>query len=300
MTRVFSPVLVLVALLPTPAMGQAQSQQAPTSQGEHGGHAPAVPARSPGDPQDQSAQVPVAAPSQLPSFIPTLSDADRRAAFPDVAGHAVHDNVVNYFVLFDQLEWLHGSGGSALNWDNKGWVGKDRDRLWFRSEGERDGDGVEHAEAQVFYGRALRRWWDVLIGVRQDMRPGPSRTWAAIGLQGLAPYWFEVEATAYIGESGRTHFRFETEYEQLLTNRLILQPLIEVEVYGKADPERGIGGGLSSADAGLRVRYEFRREFAPYVGVTWGRKFFGTADAARAAGASTSGTRLATGLRLWF
>jgi copper resistance protein B len=247
---------------------------------------------------DHSQHQPRAA--DLPAFVPPVTDEDRRAAFPDVDGHAVHDRAVNYFVLFDQLEWLQGSGGSAMSWDNKGWVGKDRDRLWFRSEGERDGDGVEHAEAQAFYGRAIRRWWDVLVGMRQDMRPGPARTWAAVGLQGLAPYWFEVEATAYVGAEGRTHFRFETEYELLLTNRLILQPLIELEVYGKDDPERGIGSGLSSADAGLRVRYEFRREFAPYIGVNWDRKFMATADFARAAGNRTSGARVATGLRLWF
>ena len=121
-----------------------------------------------------------------------------------------------------------------------------------------------------------------------------------MGIQGLAPYWFEVEATAYVGAGGRTHFRFEGEYELLLTNRLIFQPLLEVEVYGKADPERGIGAGISTAEAGLRLRYEFRREFAPYLGVTWQRKFFGTADAARAAGEETGGARLAVGLRFWF
>lgn len=130
--------------------------------------------------------------------------------------------------------------------------------------------------------------------------PGPARTWAAVGIQGLAPYWFELEATAYIGESGRTHLRFETEYELLLTNRLILQPQVEREIYGKSDPERHIGTGLSSRDTGLRLRYEFRREFAPCVGVTWSRKFFGTADLAEAAGEDTSAARLAVGVRVWF
>ena len=132
------------------------------------------------------------------------------------------------------------------------------------------------------------------------MRPGPAQTWAAVGVQGLAPYWFNVEATAYVGAAGRTHFRFETEYELLLTNRLILQPLVEVEVYGKSDPERGIGTGLSTADAGLRLRYEVRREFAPYVGLVWSRQFFGTADLAEATGGRSGGARLAVGIRLWF
>ena len=106
-----------------------------------------------------------------------------------------------------------------------------------------EGGDLAEAQAHAPYGRAIHRWWDVVAGVRQDFRPGPARTWAAVGVQGLAPYWFEVEATAYIGESGRTHFRFETEYELLLTNRLVLQPLVELEIYGKSDPERGIGAG---------------------------------------------------------
>ena len=114
----------------------------------------------------------------------------------------------------------------------------------------------------------------------------------AVGVQGLAPYWFEVEASAYVETSGRTHVRVETEYDLLLTNRLVLQPLVEFEIYGRADPERRIDAGLSTGELGLRLRYEFRREFAPYVGVVWNRKFFGTADYAEAAGERTSGARL--------
>lgn len=236
---------------------------------------------------------------ELPPFIPAPSDADRAAAFPDVRGHSVHDTAVNAFLLFDQLEWTTGSGSDVFSWDTKGWIGQDLDRFWFRTEGEGAAGRVDGAEAQLFYGRAIARWWDLVAGVRQDFRPGSPQTWAAVGVQGLAPYWFEVEATAAIGASGRTLFRLETEYELLLTNRLILQPLVEVDIYGKSDPARGIGAGLSSMDAGLRLRYELRREFAPYVGVVWNRSFFGTADLARAAGERTSGTRLALGVRIW-
>jgi copper resistance protein B len=139
-----------------------------------------------------------------------------------------------------------------------------------------------------------------VAGVRQDFEPGPSRTWAAVGVQGLAPYWFEVELTGYVGASGRTHLRGEVEYELLLTNRLVLQPLVEVELYGESDPERGIGAGLSTTDIGLRLRYEFKREFAPYIGVTWNNKWGQTGDFARAAGDDTGGARFVTGLRLWF
>lgn len=246
-------------------------------------------------PADRATPEPPAPPADLPP----ITDADRAAAFPDVEAHATGENALHTFLLFDQLEWLAAGGAADLNWDSKGWVGRDRDRVWFRSEGERADDSVAHAEVQAFYGRAVSRWWEVVAGVRQDVRPGPARTWAAIGVQGLAPYWFEVEATAYVGAAGRTHLRFETEYELLLTNRVILQPLVEVEIFGKSDPERGIGAGLSSVDAGLRLRYEVRREFAPYVGVAWNRTFFGTAHYARTVGDRTSGARLALGLRLW-
>lgn len=234
-----------------------------------------------------------------PPVVPPVTDADRAAAFPDVAGHAVHDRAIHAFVLFDQLEWQSGDGG-GVSWDNKGWVGRDVDRLWFRTEGETDGDRLEDAQAHVLYGRAFAPWWEVVAGVRQDFRPGPGRTWAAVGVQGLAPYWFEVEATAYVGESGRTHARLEVEYELLFTNRLVLQPLAELEIYGKSDPARGIGAGLSTAEMGLRLRYEFRREFAPYVGLTWSRKFGRTADLAREAGDEVGGARFVVGVRTWF
>lgn len=305
---------VLATALAAPGPGgHAYAQQAapikpPAAQGQ-GGHAqhtqakpkpkPQEPAR-PADPATHQGHEGHKPPAPLPPHVPPLTDEDRRAAFPDVKGHTVHDTAMNYYVLFDQFEWRAGGDESGLSLDNRGWIGGDIDRFWFRAEGEMDGSDVGEAQAHALYGRAVARWWDLVAGVRQDVRPGPARTWAAIGIQGLAPYWFEVEATAYVGAGGRTHFRFETEYELLLTNRLILQPLAEVEIYGKSDPERGIGAGLSSLDAGLRLRYEIRRELAPYVGVTWSRKFFGTKDLAEAAGEESDGARLALGLRFWF
>jgi copper resistance protein B len=237
--------------------------------------------------------------AELPAFIPPVTDADRAAAFPDVMGHSVHDSDINYFVLLDQLEWHPAEGPDGLDWDARGWIGKDRDRFWFRTEGVSDLGQVRDAHTHLLYGRALSRWWDVVAGIRQDVRPGSPQTWASVGIQGLAPYWFEVQATANVGGSWRTQLRLEAEYELLLTNRWILQPLVEVGIYGKADPSRDIGAGLSSVDAGLRLRYLVRREFAPYVGVTWNWKFFGTKDLARESGAPTSLTRLALGVRLW-
>lgn len=296
----------LIALWPAISGGQTSSSAPPPPPlpptEDHASHGqgqpkpvpPAIPA-----PEEDHSQHQMPPRGELPSFIPPLTDEDRTAAFPDVRGHTVHDNAVNYFVLIDQLEWQSGTGGAGLSWDDKGWIGRDRARVWFRTEGGREDGRLVDAEAHVLYGRSVSRWWDVVAGVRQDVRPGPLQTWAAVGVQGLAPQWFEVEATAYVGVGGRTHFRFETEYELLLTNRLILQPLVEVQVYGKADPERGVGAGLSSGDAELRLRYEFRRQLAPYVGVSWSRTFFGTRDLAKAAGDRTGGARLAVGMRLW-
>lgn len=232
--------------------------------------------------------------------IPPVTDADRAAAFPpDLAGHAVHDHAIVAMFLFDQLEW-QGTDDNVANVDYRSWIGTDRNRLWIRSELESERSTVETAFVDVLYGRPIARWWDLVAGVRQDFQPGPGRTWVGGGVQGLAPYFFEVDATAYVGEDWRTHARFEVEYEMLLTNRLVLQPLVEAELYGKSDPDRGLGAGLSTLEGGLRLRYEFKREFAPYIGITWGRKMFGTADAARAEGQDVSATRFAVGLRTWF
>lgn len=231
--------------------------------------------------------------------LPPPTAAELAAAFPQVDGHTVHDRAVHTFVLLDRLEWQPGAS-DELSWEVRGWVGGDVTRLWFRSEGETTSDTLHDAEVHAMAGRAFARWWEVVAGVRQDVRPGPAQTWAAFGVQGLAPYWFEVEATAYIGGGGRTQFRVETEYDLLLTNRLMLQPTLEANLFGRADPTRGIGAGLSTIDAGLRLRYEIRREFAPYVGISWSRKLAGTADLARAAGEDTGGTRLAMGVRLWY
>ena len=292
MNRLARPAAALAALLfmvtlPAPAAAQPPDP--------HAGHVmpPQAPDPHAGHRMDQ-------VPAQPPPDVPALTDADRAAAFPDVQGHATRENAVHYFVLFDQFEWQAGSGSNGLSWDNKGWVGTDTNRLWFRSEGDAAGGTLSTAQAHVMWGRPFARWWDVVAGIRQDVRPGSPHTWAAVGLQGLAPYWFEVDATAYVGASGRTHARFEVEYELLLTNRLMLQPVVELEVAGKADPERGVGAGLSTADAGLRLRYEIRRELAPYVGVSWQSAFGKTADYARAAGKDAQGVRMATGLRWWF
>ena len=252
--------------------------------------------------EDHSAHRPPQEPSKdkPKEPVPPVTDADRAAAFPQgLDGHAVHDRPINWFVLFDQLEWQGGDSGS-FNLENTSWIGGDINRLWIRAEAESDNDAVEAAAVHALWGRSFSRWWDFVAGVRQDFRPGDPQTWAAFGIQGLAPYWFEIEATGYLGAGGRTHARIEAEYDLLLTNKLVLQPLGGLELYGKSDPERGIGAGLSSIEAGLRLRYEIRREFAPYLGITWDRKLFGTADLARDNGEQVGAARLAFGVRTWF
>jgi copper resistance protein B len=216
-----------------------------------------------------------------------------------VEDHAVHEPAIHFFVLADRIEWQAGTR-PEVRVDTRGWIGGDRDRLWFRAEGAARDGRVDEAQAHVLFGRRIRRWWDVVGGVRQDIRPGGAQTWAAIGIQGLAPYWFDVEVTAYVGGSGRTQFRAAAEYELLLTNRLILQPHLEAVFAGKSDPERGIGAGPSATDAGFRVRYEIRRELAPYAGVVWTRAWRRTAELAEAGGDEAGRARFVTGLRLWF
>ena len=241
-----------------------------------------------------------AAPTESRTPIPALTDADRAAVFTSHAGHQVHDSAINTYFLADKLEWQDADDASTLAWDLSGWIGGDIDRLWLRSEGERSNGKTEDAEVQALWGHAISPWWDVVTGVRQDFKPGAPQTWAAFGLQGMALYNFEAEATAFLGENGQSALRLEGDYDILLTNRLILQPTAELNVYGKNDPQRGIGSGLANTEAGLRLRYEFRREFAPYIGVTWNRTYGHTADYAREEGEDRSEARLVLGVRLWF
>ncbi|NQD95763.1 copper resistance protein B [Pseudomonas sp. CrR25] len=232
--------------------------------------------------------------------IPLLTDADRAAAFPPLPGHAVHDKMRSWFLLFDQLEYQDADEGSVLSWDASAWIGGDIDRLWLRSEGERTNGMTEEAEIQLLWGHAIGPWWELVGGVRQDFEPGSPQTWGAFGIQGMPLYGLEVEATGFVGEQGQSALRLEGDYDMLLTNRLILQPTAEVNFYGKNDHERGVGSGLANSEVGLRLRYELRREFAPYLGVTWNRAYGNSADLVREEGGDVSEARLVAGIRLWF
>jgi copper resistance protein B len=203
-------------------------------------------------------------------------------------------------VLIDSLERVNGKDGVSTNYDMQAWFGRDYNRLVLKAEGDIADGKLEEARTELLWGHALASYWDVQLGVRHDSGDGPNRTWLAVGVQGLAPYWFEVDATAYIGDAGRTALRVEAEYDVLLTQKLVLQPSTEWSFYGKADPTKGIGSGLTDASAGVRLRYEFSRQFAPYLGVEWTRKFGSTASMAKTAGARSNDTRWVAGVRFWF
>jgi copper resistance protein B len=200
----------------------------------------------------------------------------------------------------DQLEAFHGPGGNGQRWDLQAWYGTDGNRLWLRSEGVRENGSPSDGDVETLWSHAVAPYWDTQLGVRHDFGDGPGRDWAAFGVQGLAPYWFELAATAYAGPSGRTAARLRVEYELLFTQRLILQPVLELNLYGKADPQHRIGEGLSDASLGLRLRYEIRRRFTPYLGVAWVRRFGATAGYARAAGKPVFEPQWVAGVRVWF
>ncbi|MEW6330492.1 MAG: copper resistance protein B [Pseudomonadota bacterium] len=203
-------------------------------------------------------------------------------------------------LLMDRLERVRSRDNSYTEYDLQAWFGRTYDRAVLKAEGEVDDGKLQDAHTQLLWGHAISAYWDTQLGVRHDSGQEPSRTWLAFGVQGLAPYWFEMDITGYIGESGRTALGLEAEYELLLTQKLILQPRIEANIYGKRDAERELGSGLSDLTAGVRLRYEIRREIAPYIGIERSGKFGGTADFARAEGKQTKETRVVAGLRFWF
>jgi len=236
--------------------------------------------------------------------VPPITAEQRAAAFPDLGdvrgGHGTHEDPFNSFVLIDRLEAAEAHGAERLDWDVEAWVGRSLRRVWLRSKGEHLGGATAHADVELFAGIAIARWWEIVAGARHDFEPNPSRTWAALGVQGLAPYGFELEATAYLGEGGRSAARVDAAQEFAITPRLIVEPSLELDWYGSSDRERGLGRGLSSGELALRLRYEVRREVAPYVGVVREKAFGETADLRRAAGRDPDDTRVVAGIRLWF
>ncbi|MHB1272624.1 MAG: copper resistance protein B [Rhodanobacter sp.] len=228
---------------------------------------------------------------------PDYSDG---VGYGSMKGMDMADNAPLGMLLIDQLEAFHSRDGSGQRWDAEAWYGNDSNKLWARTEGDRTPSRIEEGTLEAFWNHNVATYWSTQLGVRQDLGTGPRRSWAAFGVQGLAPYWFELEATGYVGQAGRTAARLRATYELLLTQRLILQPELEVNLHGKADPARRIGSGLADAQMGLRLRYEIRRQFAPYIGVVWTRRFGAAADFARIDRQPIFDRQLVAGVRIWF
>lgn len=264
-----------------------RGMQEPSMSMQHAGHAMPAPAARAGTSNDH-------VPPPPPQYeLPPMSPAHMADMMQ------MYDKALRGMWLFDRLERRRGTGGDGSTaWSAEGWWGGDVDRLWLKTEGERSGDGTHDARAELLWGHAASTFWDWQLGVRHDFGQGPSRQWVAAGVQGLAPYWFELAATLYAGPQGRTAARFEASYELRFTQRLILSPELELNLYGKDDPRRGIRAGLSEAEAGLRLRYEFSRRFAPYIGIEQTRRFGRFDDVRRHEPARE--TAWVAGLRFWF
>jgi len=203
--------------------------------------------------------------------------------------------------ILERLEAGFGDDDTTFVWDAQGWIGGDINRLTWKAEGEGvSGDGVDDIEVQALYSRAVRPFWDVQIGVRHDFADGDDTTHLVAGVQGVAPGWWEVDAALFLSSDGDLTARVEAEYDLRLTQRLILQPRVELDLSAADEPARGLSSGFTGAEAGLRLRYEIRREFAPYVGVEWHSALGGAADLARAAGHPVEETRFLIGLRAWY
>jgi copper resistance protein B len=233
--------------------------------------------------------------------VATRRPADAGGAAPAaMPGMDMADNAPLGMLLIDQLEAFDGRDANGQAWEVQGWYGRDLDKLWLRSEGERSAGRLEDADLEALWSHAIATFWNSQLGVRHDFGEGPGRSWLAFGVQGLAPYWFELEATGYLGASGRSAARLRADYELLFTQRLILQPELEANLYGRDDPARRIGSGLSDVQFGLRLRYELHRQFAPYVGVNWVRRVGTTADYARQEGRPLLDRQFIAGVRIWF
>ena len=210
------------------------------------------------------------------------------------------DDPVITKIMIDQFEVRVTEGADPVVLEAQAWIGQDLRKIWLKTDLERVEGDTEEAEFQALYSQSISPFWELQVGWRHDARPAPNRDWVVIGFQGLSPYWFEVDTAIFIGESGRIGARLEAEYEVMFTQRLILTPEIEANAYSKDDKSTGIGSGFADIGFGLRLRYEIRREFAPYIGVNWERKFGQTANYARDEGEGIDDTQVVVGVRAWF
>ncbi|MGI8842014.1 MAG: copper resistance protein B [Caulobacteraceae bacterium] len=235
--------------------------------------------------------------SAPPAALAQTAGGDPNSATP--FGYPIGDRRIFIHGLLDEFEGRLGAD-SSFRWEDEGWVGGDFNRLWLKSEGEVTGGRVEDGQQELFYSRPITTYFDVQAGGRYDLDSLRGRGWAAFGIEGLAPYFFTVSATAYASDTGHYAAKLQASNEIHFTQTLILQPQAELNFYTQSDPGRRIGAGLSDLDAGLRLRQEISRKFAPYVGLTYERKFARTADFARAAGEAADDLRFTVGARAWF
>ncbi|MBS0980811.1 MULTISPECIES: copper resistance protein B [Acetobacter] len=229
--------------------------------------------------------------------------ADAPSATPFVpVGHMnpVMDQGTYFHGILNEMEGRYSASGTDFRWDGESWYGSDYNKLWLKSEGTLERGRLQDGQQELLYSRSVSTYFDVQAGVRLDLDDGPMRTWGAFGVQGLALYQFEVQATAYVSDEGRFAAKVEGSYDFLLTNRLILQPQAEFNFYTKSDAARQSGAGLSDVDAGLRLRYEIWRKFAPYIAVTYSGYLTQARRIVHDQGGKTGTTRFTLGIRSWF
>jgi copper resistance protein B len=230
---------------------------------------------------------------------PDYSEGQTMSMLPGMAD-SMDDEARFGKLLIDQLEYVHSEDANGIAVDAQAYYGSDTDKLWFKADGERSGGHLRDLRTEALWDHATTAFWDTQLGVRHDFGEGPSRTWAAFGVQGLSPYWLDIEATAYLGTSGRSAVRVEAEYDLMLTQRLVFTPDLELNAYGKADAARLIGSGVSNIELVMRLRYEVTRQFAPYIGLDWNRRVGRTADLVRDAGEPAFDRAIVAGVRVWF
>jgi copper resistance protein B len=235
---------------------------------------------------------------------PMLAWAQRTTAPESVAapfGAPVDDQRVYVHALLEEFEYRAAGNDSISRWEGEAWVGTDTNRVWLKSEGDlnRHG-GVKDGEHELLYDRPITTFFDLQTGLRYDLDSAAGRAWAALGVEGLAPYFLNLSATAYASDGGHFAVKAQGSYDLLLTQRLIVQPQLEANAYTEQDPRRQLGSGVSDVDAGLRLRYEFSRKFAPYAGVSYQRTFARTAQYAQASGERSEKFGVLLGIRSWF
>lgn len=228
-------------------------------------------------------------------------DYSHGLARADLGGMEMADDEPYATVLLEKFEGVETSDGGARRLDARASWGGDLDRVILKVDGEETHGRLEDTRIEALWNRYVATFWSTQLGLRRDAGgDGPQRTWMAFGVQGVTPYWFDVEATGYVASGGRLSGRLELTYQALLTQRLIVAPTIEAYGYGFTDAQRGTGTGLASVEAGVRLRYEFTRQFAPYVGVSRVRRVGRTAALARATGDAVRDTQYVAGIRIWF